>query len=73
MYENRYHLSVQNFQIAFKDDDQIIEPSEVGYVALVNIVNVGKMPTPIHTGFDLGVCENEHISRLTFFQIPNAM
>ena len=67
MYTDRYHLQVQNFEIAFKDDDKVIEPGEIGFISVVNIVNIGKMPTPIHTGYDLGVVDNEHIGRLTYY------
>jgi hypothetical protein len=61
MYTDRYHLSVQNFEIDFKDDDKVIEPSEIGFVSIVNIANIGQMPTPIHTHYDLAVLDNDHI------------
>ena len=73
MYTDRYQLSVQNFEIAFKDDDKVIEPGEVGYVSLVNIANIGQMPTPIHTAYDLAVYDNEHIGKMTYFQLPKAI
>ena len=72
-YLNSFDVKILDFTYEFIEDDDVIEPGEIGFISSLTIENAGLMPSPINSDFYVSVIDSKSVHGGSTHSIPRAL